>query len=92
MQPSGYFRSPHLALGAIWVWDSGLRKGDKRLNRANFVIRNRFRVTLRIRSPEICKQYLQVKHWQAEARAKKADKLKSKSNKLEQNLGQVQAE
>jgi len=21
MWPSGYFRSPHLALGAIWVWD-----------------------------------------------------------------------
>jgi len=25
MLPSGYFVSPHLALGAIWVWDPGIK-------------------------------------------------------------------
>jgi len=29
MQPLGYFKSPHLAFGAIWVWDLTLYREHK---------------------------------------------------------------
>jgi len=45
---------------------------------SKFLIGNRFHVTLRILSPENCKQSLQVKSWKAEVKKKK-NKLKTTS-------------
>jgi len=52
--------------------------------------RNRFHVTLHIPGPEICEQSLPVKRWKAEARAEKANKLKTKMNKSKRKLCEVQ--
>jgi len=50
------------------------------------LIENRFHVKLRICSPEICKQSLQVKSWKTKVKAEKANKLKAKMNKPENKL------
>jgi len=36
MRPSGYFISPHVPLGATWVWDHCCKASTKLLTKSNF--------------------------------------------------------
>jgi len=47
------------------------------MNQSQILIGNRFTVKLRIISPHICKQCLQVKRWKAKARSEKVNSLKT---------------
>jgi len=64
------------------------KRVGKELISKNFLIGNRFHVTLRILNPKSCKQCLRLKSWKAKIRAEKANKLKTKMKKSEHKLQQ----